>query len=56
MAETLELPVAQMLQLRTLGLLRQNVKMRPTGGGKLRKQAREILGEHFEDWLAESEE
>ena len=50
-AEILELPVAQMLQLRTLGLMRQNVKMRPAGGGKLRNQVREILGDHFDDWI-----
>lgn len=42
-----------MLQLRTLGLMRQNVKMRPAGGGKLRNQVREILGEHFDDWIME---
>lgn len=53
--EILELPVAQCYQLRTLGLLKQNVNMKPSGGSKLRDQVAEILGDQMEEWLAESD-
>lgn len=51
----LELPVAQCYQLRTLGLLKQNVAMKPAGGSKLRNQVESILGDRLEEWLAECE-
>ena len=48
--EILSLPRAQGLQLRTVGLMRQNVKMKPAGGGSLRDQVESILGEWAEEW------
>ena len=53
--QILELPLAQGYQLRTLGLLRQNVNMKPAGGSKLRDAAEEILGDRFAEWLDECE-
>lgn len=53
--QILSLPVAQAYQLRTLGLIKQNVKMKPAGGSTLRTQVEEILGDQLEEWLAECE-
>ena len=53
--QILELPLAQGYQLRTLGLIKQNVKMKPAGGSKLRDQVADILGDGLEQWLDESE-
>jgi hypothetical protein len=43
------------MQLRTLGLLKQNVTMKPAGGSKLRDKAEEILGDRLAEWLEECE-
>ncbi len=49
--QILALPMAQGYQLRSIGLMRQNVAMKPIGGGTLRDQAKEILGDDFQEWI-----
>jgi len=48
--DILSLPRAQGLQLRTVGLMRQNVKMKPAGGSSLRDEVNAILGDWAENW------
>ncbi len=48
--EILSLPRAQGIQLRTVGLMRQNVSMKPAGGSSMRDQIGDILGDWAEDW------
>lgn len=50
----MRLPIAQKLQLRSVGLMKQNVKLKPAGGSSLRDEIHEILGDQFQEWLDES--
>lgn len=49
--EILSLPIAQGLQLRGVGLMKQNVKLKPVGGGTLREKAYDILGDWADEWI-----
>lgn len=50
-AEILALPLAQGLQLRSVGLMKQNVKLKAPGGGGLREEVYEILGDWASEWI-----
>tara|TARA_R110000787_G_scaffold227117_1_gene334877 strand:+ start:376 stop:543 length:168 start_codon:yes stop_codon:yes gene_type:complete len=48
--EIMRLPLAQGLQLRTIGLMKQDIKVKPRQGSNARIEAEEILGDNFDDW------
>jgi len=50
--EIMDTHLPRLLQLKTIGLMRQNVKMKPAGGTTLRKQVMETLGEWADEWIS----
>jgi hypothetical protein len=50
--QILDMPVAQGLQLRSAGLIAKNIRMKPAGGSKLRRDAESILGDYYEEFAS----
>lgn len=51
--EILDMHLPRVLQLKSLGMIRQNVPLKPAGGGNLRREAEQILGEFLAEWMGE---
>lgn len=45
--QVLRLPIARRIQLRNAAIVRAGLTLKEPGGGNLRKQALEIIGERF---------